>query len=133
MLRKLSLVHTYCRASLKWSVISKFKFCALIISISLLWKLLTNSACSQTQFVETHPSGKKALIILSPSGLMASSGIRWKSSRLSKARTQQVSLKLKTEAASKEFTVKYPWNSISAARRLVTLKMQLSILCFLYD
>lgn len=63
---------------------------------------------------------------------MASSGIRWKSSRLSKARTQQVSLKLKTEAASKEFTAKYPWNSISAARRLVTLKMQLSILCFLY-
>lgn len=30
----------------------------------------------------THPSGKKALMIRSPNGLMASSGIRWKSSRL---------------------------------------------------
>lgn len=30
----------------------------------------------------THPSGKKALMIRSPSGLMASSGILWKSSRL---------------------------------------------------
>lgn len=33
---------------------------------------------------QTHPSGKKALMIRSPSGLMASSGIRWKSSRLPK-------------------------------------------------
>ena len=32
----------------------------------------------------THPSGKKALMILSPRGLMANSGIRWKSSRLHK-------------------------------------------------
>ena len=29
-----------------------------------------------------HPSGKNALMILSPSGLMANSGILWKSSRL---------------------------------------------------
>lgn len=39
--------------------------------------------------VGTHPSEKKALIIRSPRGLMASSGIRWKSSRLSEARTEQ--------------------------------------------
>lgn len=32
----------------------------------------------------THPSGKKALMILSPRGLMANSGILWKSSRLDK-------------------------------------------------
>lgn len=30
----------------------------------------------------THPSGKKALMILSPRGLIANSGILWKSSRL---------------------------------------------------
>lgn len=54
-------------------------------------------ACSQIQTIGTHPSGKKALIILSPSGLIASSGIRWKSSRLSKARTQEVHMKLKSE------------------------------------
>lgn len=44
---------------------------------------------SQIQAVGTHPSEKKALIIRSPRGLMASSGIRWKSSRLSEVRTQQ--------------------------------------------
>lgn len=36
----------------------------------------------QTTRVTSHPSGKNALMILSPRGLMASSGILWKSSRL---------------------------------------------------
>lgn len=79
--------------SWRCSVITEFKFCALIIIISLLLELLTYCTfCvySQTQAVGTHPSEKKALIIRSPRGLMASSGIRWKSSRLSKARIQQV-------------------------------------------
>lgn len=99
MLRKLC-THTHFIIRLRCSIISKFKFCALLISISLLSKLLMNykfCACSEIQSVGTHPSGKKALIILSPSGLMASSGIRWKSSRLSKARTQEVCIKLMSE------------------------------------
>lgn len=46
--------------------------------------------------VVAHPSGKKALMIRSPSGFMANSGILWKSSRL-QDRNRQATFQMKSK------------------------------------
>lgn len=61
---------------------ASFRF-VVDVTQTLLRKKTNKISKNSRQITGTaHPSGKKALMILSPSGLMANSGILWKSSRL---------------------------------------------------